>query len=135
MNNQIGWNSIYLDQAPTDTSITIVRNAVAYATRCSIGAATLEDLKGATNWVQGQGGPYATARDLAILQFSFSDTSTAEISVAGPKAECFLPSSREVDPQGPLADLIAAILLYGRNSLGSPAVSFLGGWRDKVPFF
>ena len=83
----------------------------------------------------GGAGLYNTNRDIAVMQFLFSDGTTAEVTVCIPKASCFLTGGLEVDPAGALAPFIALVVANGYNSNYSPCVSFQKGWRDQIPSF
>jgi hypothetical protein len=133
LNIRPGVNAIYVATLPSSTVTNALTAGIVAATVGHLGLVSVESIYYGPSVAAGGTGPYSTSRDIAILQFQYADNSIGEITCPAPLASCFDSTTLKVLPAGPLATLIAAIIAYTYNILGSPCVSYIDGWRDQIP--
>ena len=82
----------------------------------------------------GGDGPYATARDLAILAFACDDGTQVRVTIVSPKESVFLGDAETVNANDPAVALFITryIAAPTTNSTQSPVTRYLRGWRARA---
>ena len=126
-------SQVYLSPGASDSLYSSIISAVEAGSLGHMSLAVIRRPFIGPSFAPGTSGPYGTNRDVAVLQFSFSDNCSAELAVPCPNASCFIGSTTEVDPAGPLSGLISLFVANGYNLQGATCTGYLQGWRAKAP--
>lgn len=130
LNNQVGENILYVD--PTEDDVDVADFQTLFQAVCASEVISLRrevDLFGPAP-SSGASGPYATIDDRVTLEFNVSGGGVWPVTFAGPLADIFQADTKTVDPyQADVADLISAILSFGKTRSGQVLVEYSRGWR------